>query len=559
MTTILSPPESYTLLTGATGSIGAYLLQDLLRARLPVAVLVRGGRQWTGVQRIERLLSTAEAKLGRRFLRPKVLQGDLRQPDLGLVAEDLDWLKANCGRVLHSAASLSFAPVASHPENEPFQTNLHGTENLLRTCRDAFIQEFHYVSTAYTCGLQHGTVPEALHAGTQQFANDYELSKCRAEHLLSESSVLKSLTIYRPSIVIDPVADAGKPTDQAISKAFSTWQLLCSRFGIPQPGAWLQNLGLSGTERKNIVSANWVARTIVQILRRPQLHGSIYHLTSAQGTTVQTLEEGFRQATVVGQRTANRTAAKTDWSQAAPGLIDKLAAPYVATFLPYFRNDPVFDQTNLNHALKVCHQPLAPQIGVEEICTLTSAESKRPRKPTSSTKGSGPRSATEESFQNLPTSSHKDSKLDGRADTLPDLFNDSSKLMLRFTEQAFAAPTIGRNVTGPTLSLTELVLSGSGGGRWTVHEQQQGITVVAGHVHSATRRIYTSAVCLEALLSGEMSLDEALSAGLLVLEDDDGADCCPWAQQVLFQLQRLARAKDKQNVETDAGEVIHAR
>src|SRR5580704_6633861 len=108
----------YTLLTGATGFVGRYVLKDMLLAEMPVAVLVRGTKRETARQRLEGILAYWDGRLGRSLLRPVVLEGDVRHAGCGLSAAALDWLKQRCDTVVHSAASMKFH--ADEAEGEPF-------------------------------------------------------------------------------------------------------------------------------------------------------------------------------------------------------------------------------------------------------------------------------------------------------------------------------------------------------------------------------------------------------------------------------------------------------
>jgi thioester reductase-like protein len=100
--------SDYVLLTGGTGLLGRYLIRDLTDRGVSLALLVRPTRKMSAEQRVEALMATWDAQLGRPLPRPHVIQGDLSRPDLGLDAEDRGWIAENCDLVLHNAASLTF-------------------------------------------------------------------------------------------------------------------------------------------------------------------------------------------------------------------------------------------------------------------------------------------------------------------------------------------------------------------------------------------------------------------------------------------------------------------
>jgi hypothetical protein len=51
-------------------------------------------------------------------------------------------------------------------------------------------------------------------------------------------------------------------------------------------------------------------------------------------------------------------------------LIDAMAAPYVRTFLPYFRDDPRFGRENIDRALAYLGLPEQPMIGAETLASM---------------------------------------------------------------------------------------------------------------------------------------------------------------------------------------------
>lgn len=170
---------SYYLLTGATGLLGNYLLRDLLRSGVPIAVVARASRRMTARQRIENLLRDWEENLGESLPRPVVLQGDIVEPDLGLDGCSLRWLAEHCSGIIHNAASLSF--IATSQDGEPYRSNVEGTRHVLELARSLEVREFHHVSTAYIAGLRSGVVYEHEVDVGQELCNDYERSKLTAE------------------------------------------------------------------------------------------------------------------------------------------------------------------------------------------------------------------------------------------------------------------------------------------------------------------------------------------------------------------------------------------
>ena len=114
--------KRYTLLTGATGLVGRYLMRELLLKGHKLAVLVRPTKQQMVRERIEGILQMWEGALGHRLPRPVLLTGDVTQTNLGLSPKQLSWSEKFLDQIIHGAAVLKFQSASR--EFEPWKTNL---------------------------------------------------------------------------------------------------------------------------------------------------------------------------------------------------------------------------------------------------------------------------------------------------------------------------------------------------------------------------------------------------------------------------------------------------
>ncbi|MFN9721116.1 MAG: SDR family oxidoreductase [Planctomycetota bacterium] len=460
----------FLLLTGATGLLGGLVLARLLECQIPVAVMVRGNRRQSAAQRAEAVMRRLEERCERMFVRPIVIEADLCQPGLGLTPVAGDWIGRNCGSVVHSAANLLFSPASRNPYNEPYRTNLDGTRHLIDLAVTHGIQEWHYVSTAYIAGLRDGIVCEhELNAG-QTFGNDYERSKAMAEQMLRSTSEIQSLTVYRPSIVIDLHPTASMRSDQTINIAFRMFQALSQRFGMPERGKWFRRLGFHGAERKNIVTVDWVSEMITEIWRRPQLHGRTYHLTNPTGTSVEELEEGFRAAVLSSGIRLPQTL--PEWQ----ARVDEQAAPFVEAFKPYFRDDPNFHRANTLRAMQVCDKSDLPELNVATIRDFCLRQS-QPVIPAE------------------PIALHE---------SRWSMFVDEVACL----QLADASNAIGLELCGP------------GGGQWVVEESSAGFGVIATAASAVTIRWICTASTWDALIDEQIDVEVALRNAVLLIERD---------------------------------------
>ena len=190
---------NYTLLTGATGLVGRYLMRDLALRGDRVAVVVRPADGESAHDRIQSIFRFWERQLGFELPLPVCLEGDVALPGLGLDADSRQWLRAHCNRVIHNAAVLTFFGVER--TSEPWRTNVGGTQHTLDLMEDLKLRELHYVSTAYVCGMRNGVILEDDFTDEFGFRNDYEHSKFISEQMVRQAPFLDQPTIYRPAVI----------------------------------------------------------------------------------------------------------------------------------------------------------------------------------------------------------------------------------------------------------------------------------------------------------------------------------------------------------------------
>ena len=179
---VLRPP-AHVLLTGATGTLGVYLLRELLEyPEIRVTAIVRGENPEAAAARLQEKMSYAFGD----FRMPEavtVINGDLVQPGLGLEAEILEELAGSVDCIIHSAADTRHAG-----EYEIFhRNNVVATEQLLEFAEKSPRRPlFNYISTvSVAAGLIEGRecalfTEDDLDLG-QATSNVYVRSKLAAE------------------------------------------------------------------------------------------------------------------------------------------------------------------------------------------------------------------------------------------------------------------------------------------------------------------------------------------------------------------------------------------
>ncbi|MFG0336095.1 MAG: SDR family oxidoreductase [Maioricimonas sp. JB049] len=339
----------HVLLTGATGLLGRYVMRNLLLAGTPMAVLVRPSRRNSPEVRVEAAMRSWEEQLGRALPRPVVLSGNITEPDFGMSADQIKWAAENCDALLHNAASLSF--VSTGPKSEPWRSNVEGTRHVLNFCAEAGIERLFHVSTAYVCGRRHGKVLESELDVGQEFGNPYEESKLQAEQMVRSAEHIKSLTVFRPGIIVgDSVTGMTTTFHNFYAMLQLSYTLNRQRgdadFSGVVPASTVQ-FNVDGTERKNLVPVDWVGEAMSQIVLNPELHQETYHLTPRVPVTTRLMRDvledvvGFYGVDFYG---AGQRQSTTDEA------VD-LFYEHMQVYNSYWRDDPEFDTTNTQRAL----------------------------------------------------------------------------------------------------------------------------------------------------------------------------------------------------------------
>ena len=360
----------HILLTGSTGLLGGYLLRDLLRRDHKVAVLVRPSRCETVEERIEQALLAWDDQGKRSLPRPVVLVGEITEPRLGLDQDQFAWARRHCSSVLHSAASLMFHA----KDDEPDRTNVGGTKNILAFCHECDARELVYVSTAYVSGCRYGAVFESELDVGQELSNDYERSKLRAEQLVRSDSRLHAYTIFRPSIIVGDYYSGYTSTFHGFYSPLRIAYSLATTIHTKQilEVDYLPLLGLTGDERKNFVPVDWVSEAIVTILARRPAENQTYALVSQHPVTARRLLSVF--AEVVRRYADDDRFGGNGAAQGRPAAgseeMDAFEQAYVeqfSTYRTYWRDDPEFD---CSHTLSVLGDRPCPIVSDEVLLRL---------------------------------------------------------------------------------------------------------------------------------------------------------------------------------------------
>ena len=183
------PEGQVVVVTGATGNLGAFIVEELLSNPEVVEVwaLVRAPGQASAGARVMRSLESREIKLTERQLsKLYALPSDLSQPNIGLDNDVLERLLSSVTCVIHSAWAVNFNLGVRSFEGQ----HIRGTYNLLNFCLRSRLPEpaklFFCSSVSTASGIpKPATIPEtAIENLEHAQQTGYGRSKLVTEHIV---------------------------------------------------------------------------------------------------------------------------------------------------------------------------------------------------------------------------------------------------------------------------------------------------------------------------------------------------------------------------------------
>ena len=263
---VVAETPSRMLLTGATGFLGAFLLQELLeRTAADIYCLVRASTPAEGMARLRRNLERYALWDERVSARIVPVLGDLAEPALGLDAGTFDDLAERMDAIYHNGAHVNLIL----PYSELKASNVGGTHEVLRLASRSRTKPVHFVSSVAVFPFDGGNVrreDDPLDHG-EGLIGGYAQSKWVAEQLvaLARSRGIP-VTVYRPGTI------AGH-SDSGIFSSDSYLNNLirgCIELGsAPDVDASV-----------DMVPVDYVARAIVALSQRPESLSKVFHLAN---------------------------------------------------------------------------------------------------------------------------------------------------------------------------------------------------------------------------------------------------------------------------------------
>lgn len=251
--------------TGATGFIGKFLVQNLLKRSGTIYVLVRKG----SMKKLEALYPWWGLDAKQKRVVPIV--GDLGKPKLGVAAADLAKLKGKVAHLFHLAAVYDLSADAESQR----LANIDGTRHAVEFAEAVKAGCFHHTSSIAAAGLYDGTFREDMFEEAEELDHPYFRTKHDSEGIV-RNECKTPWRVYRPGMVV------GHSRTGEIDKIDGPYYFFKfiqkMRNILPQ---WMPTVGIEGG-RINIVPVDYVVDAMDHIAHKKGLDGGCFHLTDPE-------------------------------------------------------------------------------------------------------------------------------------------------------------------------------------------------------------------------------------------------------------------------------------
>ena len=344
-------------LTGATGFLGSHLMAAILSKGYNIIVFGRSAKNESLEERISRLLQWFG--IDSCLDQVTCVDTDLSQDNLGIPTGEYSRLCSVVDSVIHCASDTSFS---ESKREKVMAANINNLKGILEFSKNAHVNFFHYISTAYVAGTGVTYCKETL-SSVKTFTNVYEESKAEAEKIISRFCEKNSicLSIIRPSIVYGDsqsgrslkfnalyfhVRSAQTIRDIYLNDILNNGGLKAAKNGIfiDKEGYLFLPLKIYLPREGdiNIIPVDYFVNTTIKIIENCSGNG-IYHLTNPFHTTMKIIAKYYEQLMKVNGVEIIYGPMPDDLIRnPAEELFDRFIEPY----RPYLSDIRVFDRTN---------------------------------------------------------------------------------------------------------------------------------------------------------------------------------------------------------------------
>jgi len=270
--------------TGGTGFIGRFLIENLLKREEPIYVLVRKG----SLKKLDALRQTWGTL--EKLVIPVV--GDLAKSNLGVSDADLKKLKGKVRHLFHLAAVYDLAASAEDQQ----RANIDGTRHAIEFAESIQAGCFHHVSSIAAAGLYDGVFREDMFEEAEDLDHPYFRTKHVSEGIVRKE-YQRPWRIYRPGFV---VGHSKTGYIDKIDGPYYFFKLIQKMRAMLPP--WVPTIGVEGG-RINIVPVDFVADALDYLAHKKGLDGKCFHLTDPEPSRIGEVLNIFARAAHAPQMT----------------------------------------------------------------------------------------------------------------------------------------------------------------------------------------------------------------------------------------------------------------
>jgi amino acid adenylation domain-containing protein/thioester reductase-like protein len=259
-------------LTGATGFLGAFLLDELLQqTQAKIYCLVRAANLDTGIEKLRKnlknfLLLDRHWDLGDRLV---PVLGDLAQPLFGLSEPEFQHLATKIDVIYHNGAFVNLI----YPYEALRAANVIGTQEILKLASQVKVKPVHFISTldvfqspGYADWEVLAEQDTLIHY--QDLSDGYAQSKWVGERLIAQAHARGiPACIYRPGMISGDSRTGASHIDDMVCRLIK---------GIVQLGS-APDLDL----QMSLTPVDYVSRAIVHLSQQPASFGKTFHLVNS--------------------------------------------------------------------------------------------------------------------------------------------------------------------------------------------------------------------------------------------------------------------------------------
>lgn len=277
------PDNGTILLTGATGFLGSFLLEALLRlSRYQIIVLVRASDNAHAKNRVASALERTglfKGSLRQAFSqRVSAIKGDLTKPQLGLNDKMWENLSQELSAIHHCGAQVDYVL----PYEQLHSTNVGSTAEIIRLACLGQPKALHYTSTTFMFGFvaRERCMEDESNLEMKGLNFGYAQSKWVSEQIVHAAAARGlSIKIYRPSLITASKQGKYVRTD-LMSRILS--YMIC------------QSVSPNVTNQLSFIPVDVCANNIVALSLLDDIGPSTFHITADNYYTMSDICESIR-------------------------------------------------------------------------------------------------------------------------------------------------------------------------------------------------------------------------------------------------------------------------